>query len=173
MKYPNQKQNKTVFCFLVGEHSVFLTQKQAHRGFTGHSHGCISATFPHCLWWSAWTILASLTINFTRSLLQVYMVPAPDPFTEGHCIWPLSAAFATPVFDTCVFVLPECVAHLSPAISNLDVHFPSLFQFLLFIGKISGYFLDFDCWLMDWWVLLANLNNFLCLHLFLLRSTQC
>lgn len=146
MKYPNKKcilfSSLWTFCVLNSETST----PRFYRPFPRMCFSNISS-----LWWCAWTILASTPINFTRSPLQVRMVPAPGPITEGHRTWPSLPHSPRCVFDTCVFVLPECVAHLLfPAVSNLDVNFPSLFQFVLFIGKISGYFLDFDCRLMDW-----------------------
>lgn len=124
--------------FLLGcEHSVFLTQKQTHWGFTGHSQACISVKFPHCLWWSCEQITVSMSINFTCPPLQVPVVPAPNPITEraSHlatlCNIPHVASL------TRVFVLRECVAHpfLFQQFQTQGVSFPSLFQFSLFIGK--------------------------------------
>ena len=143
MKSPN----KNVFCFLVCEHSAFLPQKQTHWSFISHSQGCISVKFPHCLWRSVWTILASMPIHFTchplRSVWSQPQIPqrggAPPLQHSPHCI-----------FDMCVFGLRECVAHplLFQQFQNVAVSVPSLSQFSLFIGK--------HFWLFSWLWLLAD-----------------
>lgn len=89
------------------------------------------------LWWRVWTVLAWMPIHFTCPPLQVCLLSASNSSERGLHNCPLPQQYSSRCIFDYVSLVHGCVAHplRFQQFQNVDVSFPSLSLFSLFIGK--------------------------------------